>query len=430
MFTASVYNHLRDLLAAQQWREADDETARMMLKIAAREAEGWLDCESIANLPCNALNTIDRLWMQYSNNRFGIGIWKDIWLRFDRQVDNDTEHRIGEAVGWYEGVWKFGEQINFSLSAPVGHLPHLSLAKKGILLRWMGCSEVMHSALAWRFANCSLTDRTQESTPDIVQPEIDVKYEQRGTTLTVNVTPPESQDSINPDPVGFPINFNRGEYLFQRGAFSEALDIFESIVQTHPNFVYAHHYKGLALFGLTEYELAISAFASALQLDPTFEPAYTYQERVFDTLGRSEEILQSYETLLRFNPQSVLGHCRMGVALYKLERYEEALSSIEQALHCEPNNDEIYRMKASLMETMGRSEEALTVFDEAIRVSPSNYLNYYFKGTLLDRLGQWNESLPNLDEALRLNSHDPSVRRSREAVLKKIEEQSSCSDPH
>ncbi|PSB15150.1 hypothetical protein C7B65_25155 [Phormidesmis priestleyi ULC007] len=44
---ASDYNHLSDLLASQHWREADDETARIMLKIAEREAEGWLDCNSI-----------------------------------------------------------------------------------------------------------------------------------------------------------------------------------------------------------------------------------------------------------------------------------------------------------------------------------------------------------------------------------------------
>lgn len=416
---ASDYNRLRDLLAAQQWKEADDETARIMLKIAVREAEGWLDCESIAKIPCDDLNTIDQLWMQHSNNRFGISIWKDIWSRFGCKVDNDTEHRIGEAVGWYEGGWKFGELLDFSLGAPVGHLPNLSLAKQGILLRWIGCSEVMHSALAWRFANCSLTDHMQESTPDIVQPEIDVKYEQRGTTLFVNVTPQETQALMN----SLSVDYNRALFLLDHGEFSAGLDAFETILQAHPNFAEAYRCKGVALTFLGRCESALSAFKAALQLEPTFELAYAYQEIALDKLGRSEEVLQSYETLLKFNPQSVRGHCRRGVALYKLERYEEALNSIEQALHFDSTNDEIYRMKASLLETMQRSEEALAAFDEAIRLSPSNYLNYYFKGTLLERLGRWNESLMSLDEALRLNSYDPSVPQTRKAVLEKIEEQ-------
>lgn len=151
----SDYIQLCDLLVAQKWKEADDETARVMLKIAGREAEGWLDYEAIAQFSCDDLNTINQLWMQYSNGRFGFSIQKNIWLDCGRRIDYETELRMGERVGWYEEGWKFGDRLNFSLTAPVGHLPNLFLAKRGILLRWIGCVEVMHSALASRFATCS-----------------------------------------------------------------------------------------------------------------------------------------------------------------------------------------------------------------------------------------------------------------------------------
>ncbi len=41
------YTTLRDLVAAGKWREADEETRRVMLKVAGREKEGWLDEEPI-----------------------------------------------------------------------------------------------------------------------------------------------------------------------------------------------------------------------------------------------------------------------------------------------------------------------------------------------------------------------------------------------
>ena len=53
------YIKLRNLLAAKKWREADEETARVMLKVTCREKEGWLNRESIEKFPCEDLPTID-----------------------------------------------------------------------------------------------------------------------------------------------------------------------------------------------------------------------------------------------------------------------------------------------------------------------------------------------------------------------------------
>lgn len=66
------YSNLEKLLQAQNWREADKETRRLMLKVANREQQGWLDYEQINNFPCADLRTIDQLWVKYS-------IWT-LWL--------------------------------------------------------------------------------------------------------------------------------------------------------------------------------------------------------------------------------------------------------------------------------------------------------------------------------------------------------------
>ncbi|MFM6912622.1 MAG: GUN4 domain-containing protein, partial [Dolichospermum sp.] len=63
------YRKLRDLLAAGKWKEADEETRQVMLAVAKREREGWLNVESIDNFPCADLRTIDQLWVKYSDGR-------------------------------------------------------------------------------------------------------------------------------------------------------------------------------------------------------------------------------------------------------------------------------------------------------------------------------------------------------------------------
>lgn len=75
------YTKLRDLLAAGQWREANRETARVIYKAADRTERGWgLTLEDISHFPCEDLQTIDQLWLHYSDGKFGFSIQKEIYL--------------------------------------------------------------------------------------------------------------------------------------------------------------------------------------------------------------------------------------------------------------------------------------------------------------------------------------------------------------
>jgi eukaryotic-like serine/threonine-protein kinase len=120
----SRYQKLQQLLAAGQWKEADQETAKVMLQAARREKEGYLDKTSIDNFPCEDLRSIDQLWVKYSMSRFGFSVQKKIWLEVGGKVDYETECKLGDRVGWRKGgEWMNYDDLTFTLQAPVGHLP-------------------------------------------------------------------------------------------------------------------------------------------------------------------------------------------------------------------------------------------------------------------------------------------------------------------
>jgi hypothetical protein len=115
------YTKLRDLLVAQKYKEADQETARVMLWVASR-GKKWLeflDPESINEFPCSDLRTIDQLWVQNSNGYFGFSIQKEI---YNQAGENWIE--FAYQVGWMNGEeFKSYEQYTFEISALKGHLP-------------------------------------------------------------------------------------------------------------------------------------------------------------------------------------------------------------------------------------------------------------------------------------------------------------------
>ncbi|MCT7984873.1 serine/threonine-protein kinase [Laspinema sp. A4] len=138
------YQKLQEFLAAGKWWEADEETARVMLHVAGREKQGYLDKESINQFPCEDLRQIDRLWVEYSNGRFGFSVQKRIWQECGGKVDYRTEERLGDQVGWRKrGEWLSYEKHAFSSKAPLGHFPML-------VITW----DI--SSLTYRLVNCKL----------------------------------------------------------------------------------------------------------------------------------------------------------------------------------------------------------------------------------------------------------------------------------
>jgi hypothetical protein len=120
------YTKLESLLAAGEWREADEETARVMCLAAGKGKEGYLRGEDIDNFPCEDLRTINQLWLNYSNRKFGFSIQKDIHqsLGGTREYNKEVMKKFGEYVGWYvEGNWLSYDCFTFNLNTPRGHLP-------------------------------------------------------------------------------------------------------------------------------------------------------------------------------------------------------------------------------------------------------------------------------------------------------------------
>ncbi|MBC5797290.1 GUN4 domain-containing protein [Sphaerospermopsis sp. LEGE 00249] len=156
------YRKLRDYLKAGNWKEADEETAWVMLAVAKREKEGWLDTKSIDNFSCADLRTIDQLWVKYSNGNFGFSVQKRIYQGLDgtREYNQEIWEKFGEKVGWRKGGrFLYYRDTTFDIKAPIGHLPHLLPCVYTLgwgsrkLLGWSGFGFFY---LASRLVNCNI----------------------------------------------------------------------------------------------------------------------------------------------------------------------------------------------------------------------------------------------------------------------------------
>lgn len=140
------YRKLDSLLAAQSWKEADRETAAIMLWISNCEQKGLLKINPIQNFPQLDLYTLDKLWEKYSQGRFGLRIQKQLWQNMGGTQDADYQiwYDFCEQVGWrINNSWVEYDRLSFHIDAPQGHLPFLVVGGYGVVV----CLDALFSHL-------------------------------------------------------------------------------------------------------------------------------------------------------------------------------------------------------------------------------------------------------------------------------------------
>ncbi len=149
------YTQLQKLLKQRKWKEADQETESLIRSTIGQESLlEKIRLDLLREISCVHWREIDKLWSEYSNAHFGLGMQVSVWQ--NRDDNSETYHKdFGEQVGWGQLVngsmrWRNVDALDFSLEAPPGHLPR----------RWYkncdGRLRDIFSFLGQRFVQCSI----------------------------------------------------------------------------------------------------------------------------------------------------------------------------------------------------------------------------------------------------------------------------------
>jgi GUN4-like/NACHT domain len=126
--TDARYAKLEALLKAGEWREADQETYRVMIQVVGKEEGQGFSRQDLETFPCEDLLTIDKLWDEASNGHFGFSVQKKIWEQCGSPMSYNNDYKkFMTKVGWRKGE-DFVSYQDFKFSpihSPSGELPKL-----------------------------------------------------------------------------------------------------------------------------------------------------------------------------------------------------------------------------------------------------------------------------------------------------------------
>jgi hypothetical protein len=147
--SAAAIDHapLQRHLMGQDFEEADRLTSEILRQLAGPDAvkRGYVFYSEVAGMPSVDLESLDRLWLVYSQGRFGFSVQG----RLLRACGGQWE-RLWPRLGWkQDGRWtRYPGSFTWSLAAPDGHMPLVNQLRGVRLMDAL----LQHPALASRIA--------------------------------------------------------------------------------------------------------------------------------------------------------------------------------------------------------------------------------------------------------------------------------------
>ena len=123
------YLKLKELLANNQWKDANTAIAEIALDVTGRNNEGWIDANAASRFPCPDLHYIDNLMMVHSDGQFGLSAQREVYQQL-QEATTETDQSVrfedfAERVGWFRnGQFVAYQNLVFEPQlAPKGQLP-------------------------------------------------------------------------------------------------------------------------------------------------------------------------------------------------------------------------------------------------------------------------------------------------------------------
>ena len=116
------YSDIQTALIQQDFELADRLTLQKMCELAGDNAvkRKWLYFTEVNIFPNLDLQTLDQLWLLYSEGRFGFSKQREIWLGVGKNWD-----KLWPKIAWKsDNIWtRYPGEFIWNLEAPFGHLP-------------------------------------------------------------------------------------------------------------------------------------------------------------------------------------------------------------------------------------------------------------------------------------------------------------------
>jgi tetratricopeptide (TPR) repeat protein len=204
------------------------------------------------------------------------------------------------------------------------------------------------------------------------------------------------------------------------GDIEAALEVFQSLVQSQPNWAVAHYDLGLALSDANQPGAALTAWRRAVALKPNLPDAWRAIADHLTAIGDTDGADAAYAQHIKASTQDP----RLIVAASALVdgRIPQAELLLRTHLKQYPSDVAALRMLAEVAARLGRNTDAEALLERCVTLAPSFTAARHQWAIILHRQNKVAAALQQIDHLSRLDPRNSAYRNLRALVMVKIGE--------
>jgi Flp pilus assembly protein TadD len=210
---------------------------------------------------------------------------------------------------------------------------------------------------------------------------------------------------------------NRGNHLFDRGAFAEAIEAYHELTIRAPQFGPGYRNLALALEQDGRLAEALPVCDRAIQLQPEDLESYLIMAKLLLKLGRMDQAVSMYQLAALAAPGRSDVHASLAAALARQDRLDEASAACRTAIELSPQNAGAYLNLGIIHSKRGDLEAAVEAYRNVIRIDPHSPDGFTNLGFAMSNLGMSDAAIKAAGRAVELRPADPTLHYNHAMLL-------------
>ncbi len=225
--------------------------------------------------------------------------------------------------------------------------------------------------------------------------------------------------AIEIDSTSFTTCLNMGLTSQKMGRLNDAIDYYETALQSRPWSTEAMNGLGGVYFQQGDAAASVRMFEKALSIDPENIEAHLKIGSVLLEMKKFTAATEHYLTAAMLDPENASVYFRIGMAYAKQRRFPDAIHYYEKARQMDPNDMEVLFQLAVTHAYLKDYETAVGVFEQMLSITPDNPKIPYNIGCLYALQNRTEEAVSRLEQAIQ-NGYDNWDRIKSDPDLENI----------
>jgi tetratricopeptide (TPR) repeat protein len=219
------------------------------------------------------------------------------------------------------------------------------------------------------------------------------------------------------------LHYQRGDYLFSRGLFEDALKEYQIAIQNNSADSIIHAASAQVYLIQGDYGLSLDECNKSTEISPNYY-AYMLMGQLYLLQGQTDLALDYCNKSINLNNYYAPAYALRARIYYDLRQYENLLHDCQTAIKLDPLEPQAYFVRGILELKAGQVDSreldnAVSDFSKSLEIQPDDPIVLYNRALSYYQRGDLSLSYKDVEKVLFI-THDPDLKTKAELLWREL----------